>query len=225
MRIEIESVAKGRRERALPAISTSFTTGAVTLVTAETEQRPTVLGLIASGRMRPDSGRVLVDGASDARALRRRVALVDAPGISEPEPNVTLAGVIAEELMFAGRRSDPLAVGRWLGERGLSDWAGTPITDVSPADRVRALCETAVLRRGVEALVIVAPDRHGGAPAAWWAIAQDFATRGYAVLAIAGEASHLALETPPTPPARARRMPRPAGIRLHRLTARTNGGA
>ncbi|WP_200826300.1 hypothetical protein [Microbacterium timonense] len=193
MKVELDAAGKGRREHALPVTSASYESGRVSLVTAETAQRPTVLGLIASGRMRPDTGRVLIDGEVSASMLRRRVALVDAPDVSEPEPNVTLAGVAAEELMFAGRRSDPLAVRRWLTENRLADAASLPVANVEPGERIRALCELAVLRQGVDGLVLVSPDRHGGEPGAWWRTARDFAERGFAVLVIAGEASRSAL--------------------------------
>ncbi|MFK4836535.1 hypothetical protein ACI3KY_12485 [Microbacterium sp. ZW T2_14] len=230
MKIELDAVGKGRREHALPLTSAVFESGRATLVVAETEQRPTVLGLIASGRMRPDTGRVAIDGRTDSAALRRRVAVVDAPEISEPEPNVTLAGVAAEELMFAGRRSDPLAVRRWLEQQRLGDAASLPVSNVDPADRVRALCELAVLRKGVGGLVLVSPDRHGGEPAAWWAIAEDFAARGLAVLVIAGQASAPVAE-PTAPAAEPDRSTSgnhsrsaTARPRLRRLTARTKGG-
>ena len=194
MRIVLNAVAKGRAERALPATSTAYETGRATLVVAETEQRPTVLGLVASGRMNIDSGSVLIDGHADARTLRRRVALVDAPVVSEPEPNVTVTGVVAEELMFAGRAPTPFAAARWLEGIGLDEIAGLPIGNVEPAARIRLLLELAALRKDVEALVLVAPDRHGGEPTAWWAIAREFAERGYAVLVIAGQASRTAID-------------------------------
>jgi hypothetical protein len=229
VKVELDGVGKGRREHALPLTSAVFESGRATLVAAETEQRPTVLGLIASGRMRPDTGRVAVDGRTDSSALRRRVALIDAPEISEPEPNVTLAGVAAEELMFAGRRSDPLAVRRWLEEQGLGGAASLPVSNVDPADRVRALCELAVLRKGVEGVVLVSPDRHGGRPAAWWAIAEGLAARGFAVLVIAGRASQPVAQRPGLPVVERARNERdetsPAlgRPRIRRLTARTKG--
>lgn len=204
MRIVLSEVAKGRAERALPPTSTSFETGRATLALAETEQRPTVLGLVASGRMKIDSGEVVIDGRPDAKAIRRRVALVDAPVVSEPEPNVTVSGVVAEELMFAGHAPNPFAAARWLEGIGLDTLASLPIGNVDPAARVRLLLELAALRKDVEGLVLVAPDRHGGEPAAWWRIAEEFAERGYAVLVIAGQASQTALaaagaiETTPT---------------------------
>jgi len=189
MRIDLHRVRKGRDGQALPTVTLGFESGRATLARAETEQRPTVLGLIASGRMRPDAGTVTLDGRADARGIRRRVALVDAPDVSDPAPNVTVAGVAAEELMFAGIPSNPVSVTRWLGDLGLAHVARVPIANVDPLDRLRLLTELAILREGVEALVIVAPDRHGGDPSAWWDLAKRLADRGFAVLVIAGDAS------------------------------------
>ena len=192
MKIVVDAVAKGRS--ALPETTTAYETGTATLVVAETEQRPTVLGLVASGRMKVDAGTVTIDGRADRGAIRRRVALVDAPVVSEPEPNVTVTGVVAEELMFAGRPPTPFAAARWLEQIGLEAIASMPVGNIDPAARVRLLLELAALRKDVEGLVLVAPDRHGGEPIGWWRIAREFAERGYAVLVIAGSASRTAID-------------------------------
>jgi hypothetical protein len=189
MRVEAISVSKGRGGQALAPVSLAYETGSARLATAETEQRPTVLGLIASGRMRPDTGVVLIGGAEDNSAVRRKVALVDAPDVSDPAPNVTVFTVVSEELMFAGRPSNPLATKGWLTESGLLEISRTPIADVVPADRLRILLELTVLRPDVEGLVLVSPDRHGGDPHGWWELAEEFAGRGLAVLVIAGQAA------------------------------------
>lgn len=189
MRIVLDRVSKGRKGQALPEMSLSFESGHSRFVRAETEQRPTVLGLIASGRMRPDTGRVTIDGDADAGALRRSVALVDAPEVSDPHPGVTVAAVVGEELMFAGRGATPLHARRWLAGLGFSDLANAPIGTVDPAARVRIMSELAVLRDGVQGIVLVAPDRHGGRPNGWWRISAEFAERGYAVLVIVGGAA------------------------------------
>ncbi|MCM3778536.1 hypothetical protein [Microbacterium hydrocarbonoxydans] len=194
MRIALHEVSKGRGGQALPATSLEFHTGAVRFALAETEQRPTVLGLIASGRMRPETGRVTIDGAADNRMLRRTVALVDAPDVSDPHPDIALAGVVGEELMFAGLGATPLHARRWLSQLGYGDLASMPIGNVDPAARVRILCELAVLRDGTRAIVLVAPDRHGGSPDGWWRIAMEFADRGYAMLVIVGGSAAVALE-------------------------------
>jgi hypothetical protein len=193
MKIVVRAVTKGPGGHDLPETSVTFASGQAVLARAETELRPTVLGLIASGRMRPDSGSVTIDGAADAAQLRRRVALIDAPEVCEPSPGVTVAGVVAEELMFAGRRSHPGAVQRWLDSLGYGSYARRAIGTVAPSVRVRILLELALLRSGVDGVVLTAPDRHGGDPGDWWAIAREIAARGVAVLVIAGDASAAAI--------------------------------
>ncbi|MBC7441304.1 MAG: hypothetical protein H7311_02055 [Ramlibacter sp.] len=189
MRVTLSEVSKGPNRAALPLTSLEFHTGTVTLARAETERRPTVLGLIASGRMRPDSGTVTLDGRTDFGAIRSRVALVDAPGVCEPAADVTVAEVVAEELMFAGRIGHRRAVGRMLAAFDLADEARSSMADLEPDARIRLLTELAVLRDEVEGLVMCSPDRHGGDPLGWWTVANGLSARGYAVLVIAGDAS------------------------------------
>jgi len=212
MRVDLTAVAKGRRDMALPATTLLYRSGQAVLAVAETEQRPTVLGLIATGRMRPDRGQVTLDGRADTRGLRRRAALVDAPDVSDPAPNVSAAGVVGEELMFAGLPADPLSARRWLDEHGLRHLSRVPIADVAPAQRLRILLELASVRPGVQALVLVSPDRHGGDPGDWWTLAEEFARRGFAVLVIAGQAASTALGHAP---ASTRRL-RPSRVRPRR---------
>lgn len=188
MLVDLHRVRKGRADQALPEISLRLGEGAA-LAAEETEQRPTVLGLIASGRMRPDGGSVTIDGRDDPAALRRLVALVDAPGVSDPAPDVTVFGIVEEELMFAGRPSTPLATRRWLDAYDYADVASLPIGSLQPSRRIRMLLELASLRVGVQGMVLVSPDRHGGDPLHWWEVVEGFAERGFGVLVIAGAAS------------------------------------
>lgn len=194
MKLQLDGVSKGANARILTETTVEVSSGEAILVVAETEQRPTVLGLIATGRMKPDTGHVLLDGSPKrARALRAVSALVDAPDVSDPDANVLTVGVVAEELMFAGLPSHPIAARRWLDVHGASDLALAPIGTVEPSRRIRMLCELAAERPGVHLIVLVSPDRHGGRPHAWWQVAQDLAARGLAVLVVAGRASALAL--------------------------------
>ncbi|MCR2813840.1 hypothetical protein NQ166_12505 [Microbacterium sp. zg.Y1090] len=189
MKIELRGVSKGRNGEALPQTDLSFETGQAVFARAETEQRPTVLGLLASGRMKPDEGTIEIDGMADAAGMRRRIALVDAPDISEPAPRVTVGAVTAEELMFAGVSSGRRTVHRWLSHHHLDHLMRRPIATVAPRARMHLLTELAVLRADVEALVVVAPDRHGGDPRIWWDQALALADRGFGMLMIAGYSS------------------------------------
>ena len=197
MRIALHDVSKGKKGRALPTTSLEIETGHARFVLAETELRPTVLGLIATGRMRPDSGSVTIDGTRNAGELRRRTALVDAPEVSDPHPGVTLAGVVGEELMFAGLPASPLHARRWLDGIGFGELAAQPIGTIKPSVRVRVMAELAVLRDDIEGFVLVSPDRHGGRPEGWWRIATEFAERGFAVLVIVGGSAAAVIERLP----------------------------
>jgi hypothetical protein len=197
MRIALHDVSKGKGGHVLPPTSLEIETGHARFVLAETEMRPTVLGLIATGRMRPDSGTVTIDGAHNPKELRRRTALVDAPEVSDPHPGVTLAGVVGEELMFAGLPASPIHARRWLNGLGYGELAGQPIGTIKPSVRVRVMAELAVLRDDVEGFVLVSPDRHGGRPEGWWRIATEFAERGFAVLVIVGGSAAAVIERLP----------------------------
>jgi hypothetical protein len=194
MHVILSEVSKGPNGRALPRTSVGIQRGEVTLVATETERRPTVLGLIASGRMRPDTGDVTIDGLTDAASLRRRVALVDAPEVSDPAPDVTVDRVVAEELMFAGRSGTRRATRSVLARLGMAEQAAVPMVDLAPAARIRLLTELATFREGVTGIVLTAPDRHGGDPRDWFAVAEGLAERGYAVLVIAGAAAVATLD-------------------------------
>ena len=189
MRVTLEEASKGRDGAALPPITARYSSGIATLIAAETERRPAVLALIASGRMRPDAGAVRIDGVLDNAQLRRKVAVIDAPEVNDPVGEVPLTAVIAEELMFAGKPSHPIAVSHMLTALDAHAWSHHAIADVPPAVRIHVLTELAVLRKGVEGLIITAPDRHGGDPMDWWGIAQRLAHRGLAVLVVAGTAA------------------------------------
>ncbi|MFV0287656.1 MAG: hypothetical protein ACK5IM_14910 [Demequina sp.] len=189
MRVELDQASKGRGDDALQPVTVTFESGAVTLVRAETEQRPTVLGLLASGRMHPDTGVIRLDGAVDYAGMRDRIALVDAPTVSDPPAHVSTVGIVEEELMFAGRTATVTAARRTLDEWGLARWTRTPIGNVDPTDRIRLLLTLAAMRPGVEGVVLVAPDRHGGDPAGWWEQCLVLARQGMAVLVVAGDAA------------------------------------
>jgi hypothetical protein len=191
MRIVLDSVRVGHGAgAALPPVSLEFESGVPIAFAVETEQRPTVLSLVAAGRMRVDAGTVT------PKNLRSRVALVDTPLVADPVAELRLRTVVAEEFMFAGVRA---SVRRFLAERQLSEHANAPISSLPPVDRLRLLIDLALLRPGIEAVVVTSPERHGGHPEDWWHVIRETAALGYAVLVVTDQASVDAIARLPHP--------------------------
>ncbi|MDR7279575.1 AMP-binding protein [Catenuloplanes atrovinosus] len=142
----------------------------------------TALALALGGRLDPDGGEVTLDGERSGRRLRQVVALVDVPGVSEPDEMLPLATVVGEELSMARAKAGRRAVREWLDRHGALVYAETRTEHVPGPVRTRVLAELAALRPGVSVLVLTLPDRHGGGPGAWWDLAGVFAARGYGVL-------------------------------------------
>lgn len=183
MILELTDLALGSGPGAvLPPISAVAAPGRPGIVAVETEQTPVVASLVAGGRMEPGSGTLTIDGVADTARIRRTVALVDTPGVAEPFPVMTVARIVREELAFAGLRTGREAVQTLVDTLGLAAFRDTPIERVPTSARVRLLVELALLRDGVDGLVVTSPERHGGHVADWFAVLQDVAARGVTVL-------------------------------------------
>ncbi len=165
---------------ALPPVSTSFSTGTATLLATEGGTRPTVLSLVASGRMKLAAGSVTAvsidahghEHALRAAALRRAVALIDTPLVAEHSDDVSVATVLNEELALARGRHSGLPALEYARKR--------PFGSLGARDRLGLLMELALRRRDVAALVITSPERHGGDPALWWRLVRETAAHGLA---------------------------------------------
>jgi hypothetical protein len=125
-----------------------------------------------------------VDGAPDVEALRGRTALVDTPFVAEPPAGVSLASAVAEELSFTGRLASRRAVADFLDGHGLRDYAKLPIRALPAVERVRLFAELALLRPGIEALILTSPERHGAAPDGWYPALAEIADRGVTVVIV-----------------------------------------
>lgn len=169
---------------AVPPLTTRTGPGTPSVLSVETAERPMLVSMLLGGRLRPDHGSVTVDGNADLDVLRRRSALVDTPVVSEPNPGATLAAVVAEEFVFASRRASRRSVLRFLAEHGLARYGRVPVRALPPSHRVRLFCELALLRPGVEALILTSPERHGGEPSDWFDALREIAERGVTVVIV-----------------------------------------
>ncbi|GAA4842085.1 ABC transporter ATP-binding protein [Luteimicrobium xylanilyticum] len=203
MQIVLDGVAvQGRRDPMLAPFSLTWRTGEAVLVAAEPGHGHTALALAATGRLVPSSGTVTLEDAPPADpplTLADVTAVVDVPGVSEPVESIPVRTHVAEDLALARRRTLPRDVAAWIATHGLDDVAGLRVDQLDALTRTRMLVALAAERADVHFLVLTLPDRHGGAPAGWWAVACDAAAAGYGVLVQCSRASArlLGAEIPP----------------------------
>jgi hypothetical protein len=178
---------EGRRAPMLEATTLTLASGECVLLAGEPGHGHTALALVATGRLAPFTGTVTLvgdDGATTTATadLRRVTAVVDVPGISEPDEALTVGDVVAEELSLAGQRSLPGHAKRWLDAHDLLDRRGDRVDELHGTLRTALLTSLASERADVRFLVLTLPDRHGGEPSGWWAVAESLAALGYGVL-------------------------------------------
>jgi energy-coupling factor transporter ATP-binding protein EcfA2 len=171
----------GPRGALLDPTSLSIGTGERLLVAAEPGPGHSALALVLAGRMRPTSGQVTIDGVADIHALRHAVALIDTPGVSEPDDALPVGTVVGEELALAGLPAGPRAVSAWLEGHGVPS-RHVLFGELEALTRTRVLAELGAARPHVRFVVLSLPERHGGDPAGWWALAAELADRDHGVL-------------------------------------------
>ncbi len=171
----------GRRGVLLAPTSVTIDIGERHLVSAEPGPAHSALALVLAGRMQPTSGTVRIDGIGDTASLRRAVALVDTPGVSEPDDALPVGTVVGEELALAGMSAGPRAVSAWLEGHGVPS-RRLHFGEIAPLVRTRVLAELAAARPHVHYVVLTLPERHGGDAAGWWELAAELADRDHGVL-------------------------------------------
>ncbi|WP_317493853.1 ABC transporter ATP-binding protein [Haloechinothrix sp. LS1_15] len=185
---------------------TSFGVGSGELAVVQGPPGPglTGFGLALAGRMRLTAGAVtLRDGEppadgeqAGAAELRERVAIVDAPGVSEPEGSLPLRAVVGEELALARLPASRDDAATWLADNGLADDADTRFEDLRAEARTFVLTTLAAARPRVGMLVLDTPDRHTWDIAPWFELATRHAELGFAVVVLAATAHPTTLPVP-----------------------------
>lgn len=190
-------VADDRRTLLAPTTVT-VRSGEIVVVHGDPGHRHPLLALALGGRLVPSGGDVAIDGDDDAATRQRRVALVDVPGVSEPDDVLPLATVVGEELAMAGRPARRADVDQWLTDNGLRPHLDDRMEDLPPGVRTIAMARLASLRPDVAFLVLALPERNGIDPVAWLADAVALAEAGVGVLATVstGIARHIERDHP-----------------------------
>jgi ABC-type transport system involved in cytochrome c biogenesis ATPase subunit len=190
-------VADGRRTLLEP---TTVSVGAGEIVTAygDPGHRHTLLALALGGRLVPSGGEVGIDHEYAPQVRQRQVALVDVPGVSEPDDLSSLTTIVGEELAMAGKPARRSHVDHWLTSNALRPHRDDRIEDLPAGLRTVALARLASLRPDVRFLVLALPERNGIDPGAWLEDATALAEQGFGVLATAsvGIARHIERDHP-----------------------------
>ncbi|RZQ63013.1 ABC transporter ATP-binding protein [Amycolatopsis suaedae] len=181
MRVHADRVSlEGPHGTLLPPTSLTVAGGQFAVLHGPPGVGLTAFGLALAGRLKPTTGTVT---ATDAE-LPGAAAVVDAPGVSEPDGALALRVVAGEELELAGRPSGTADVARWLAEQDVSPYATTRFENLDGPLRTRLLTTLAAARRGVGLLVLDTPDRHTADPDGWIALAREHAATGLAVVVL-----------------------------------------
>jgi ABC-type phosphonate transport system ATPase subunit len=181
--LSASGITVGGRPRAmLPPTDVELHTGEVRAVVGEPGHGHTALALVLARRLRPDAGTVTLDGSVLDRTRQRAVALVDVPGVSEPDEVVPIGTILGEELAMAGQPARRRAVRAWAPDVEIHSR-----TEDVPAARRTELLLRATL-----------PDRWGVTPAEWRPVTDELARHGYGVLVTVGETSRHLLDLPHT---------------------------
>ncbi len=157
----------------LPTTSLVVREGEVAVAVGPPGGGHTSLALALAGRLRLDAGRVALDGDASPRVLQGAVALVDVPGVSEPDEVVSFRTILGEELAMARQKPSGSVIDHWLGKYDLALDITTEA--VPPGPRLEILGRMAAMRPGTRFLVLTYPERLGLPVGDWLAIAEDLA--------------------------------------------------
>ena len=160
--------ADGRRNSLLPATTFQSARGGLLLVTGARQDQRTTLALTISGRMKPSGGSVGWDGSAKITQLRAASAVVDSPGVNEPEPHLSVRDLVTEDLALVPRRYRGALLSKpWLKVNRFEDIAGLWVEQLDAGRRLELLTALALANPNTDLLVLDSPDRHSGNPTDW----------------------------------------------------------
>lgn len=183
---------QGRREDLLPATSLQGRRGELLLVTGERQDQRTALALSLSARMKATTGSVSWDGVTKTKKLRIASALVDSPGVNEPEQHLTVRDLVTEDLALIPRRYRGALLSKpWLKINRFDDIAELWTEQLQPLRRVELLTALALANPDTDLLVVDSPDRHSADAGGWLSRLEELAYDGGRPLAVVATVSAL----------------------------------
>lgn len=182
----------GRRDDLLPATSLQARRGELLLVSGEGQDQRTALALALSGRMKPSNGVLSWDSNAKTKKIRLASALIDSPGVNEPEQHLSVRDLVTEDLSLIPRRYRGALLSKpWLKVNRFEDIAELWIEQLSANRRLELLTSLALADPAVDLLVVDSADRHSADPAAWLPRLQALASDAGRPLAVVATVSAL----------------------------------
>lgn len=158
----------GRRDDLLPPTSLEARRGELLLVSGDGQDQRTALALALSGRMKPGKGLLSWDNSAKTKKIRAASALIDAPGVNEPEQHLSVRDLVTEDLSLIPRRYRGALLSKpWLKVNRFEDIAGLWIEQLPADRRLELLTALALADPAPDLLVLDSPDRHSANPADW----------------------------------------------------------
>ncbi|MBO1268836.1 ABC transporter ATP-binding protein [Arthrobacter cavernae] len=182
----------GRRDDLLPATSLQARRGELLLVAGDGQEQRTALALALSGRMRPGSGLLSWDNNAKTKKVRMASALVDSPGVNEPEQHLSVRDLVTEDLALIPRRYRGALLSKpWLKVNSFEDIAGLWTEQLPASRRIELLTTLALADPATDLLVLDSPDRHSADPGAWLPRLEQLASDAGRPLAVVAVVSAL----------------------------------
>ncbi|MFJ2317255.1 ABC transporter ATP-binding protein [Glutamicibacter sp. NPDC087661] len=178
---------KGRHDQLVGPTSVQLQRGELQLLVSEPQISRTALALVLSGRMAPSSGTVVWNADPKLRTLRKHSALVDSPGINEPESHLKVCDLVAEDLgLIPGPNWRKPGARKWMAQHGFDDIASCWSDAIDPGRLFELQLLLAAENPRLELLIVDSPDRHDLEDEHWLETLENFASshREFAVLAI-----------------------------------------
>ena len=150
----------GRRDELLPATSLQVGRGELLLVSDKRQSQRTALALALSGRLKPSAGHFEWDGAewdgsARIKTLRQASAVVDSPGVNEPEQHLSVRDLVTEDLALIPRRYRGSLLSKpWLKVNRFEDIAGLWTEQLPAARRLELLTALALTNPHTDLLVV-----------------------------------------------------------------------
>ena len=158
----------GRRDDLLPPTSLEARRGELLLVSGDGQDQRTALALALSGRMKPSKGLLSWDNSAKTKKIRAASALIDAPGVNEPEQHLSVRDLVTEDLSLIPRRYRGALLSKpWLKVNRFEDIAGLWIEQLPADRRLELLTALALADPALDLLVLDSPDRHSANTVDW----------------------------------------------------------